>query len=820
MLKNLSISLCKSFGFCAGKRQTVRRGRLLLETLEDRLVPAGLVPAGVEPIIVLQQHTNVQPAVASSPIIYQPYQIRIAYGINGITFGSTPGDGSGQTIAIVDLDNDPNIVGDLNTFDSTYRLTASGPYLSAQYGPASSFLTVYDQNGNVINPSTTTVPVDPTGGWEGEESIDVEWAHAIAPGAKIDVIECSSNLYTGAQTAAGLPGVSVVSMSFGTPEAETSNENSLDSIFTTPSGHQPVTFLAASGDTGAPGGYPAYSPNVVAVGGTTLILNANNTIQRETGWSTGSDAGTSWQNASQLASGGGVSQTETEPSYQKGVQTTGFRTIPDVAFDADPQTGVAIIDSFGGGTVDGNGTSLATPVWAGLVAIADQSRSLSGKATLSSSSASQYQIQTALYGLPSSDFHDNLGGNNGTTTSGLVNPAIYNEITGLGSPVANLIVGGLSGYGSTTGTTDHLVVTAQPPSSITAGNAFTVAISAETASGAVDSSFQGSVTITLASNPGSGTLGGTLTVTAVKGVATFANLTISNAGSGYTLQASSSGLATVTTSSFTVTAPSTSGAVSFVLQTNGQLWEHSSSGWTFLASGIAAISNQGVDNSGRAMTDVINTSGVASEYHNGTGWVNLGSDVSTATAGHGVSYVLFATGYLDEYSDVTGAWTYIDNGVTSISAGTDKNGVNAVDLILTSGAAWEHSDSSGWHFIASGVRYVSAGQMGIADYVTTSGNAYCFAEAAGASTYLAPGVAQVTTGTDQNGNTMIDLLYANGNLYEYHASSGWAFLSGGVQSIGKGRGGLVDVVFSSGNAYEHEANGSWNFLTGSVVMAV
>ena len=89
-------------------------------------------------------------------------------------------------------------------------------------------------------------------------------------------------------------------------------------------------------------GYPAFSPNVVAVGGTTLNLNANGTIASETAWSLGSDPGNPG-----YATGGGTSAFESEPSYQLGVQNTGHRTIPDVAFDADPDTGVDIFQSFG-----------------------------------------------------------------------------------------------------------------------------------------------------------------------------------------------------------------------------------------------------------------------------------------------------------------------------------------------------------------------------------------------------------------------------------------------------------------------------------------
>ena len=100
----------------------------------------------------------------------------------------------------------------------------------------------------------------------------------------------------------------------------------------------------------------------------------------------------------------------------------------------------------------------------------------------------------------------------------------------------------------------QLVVTTQPPVSVTAGSAFSLAVSAEDALGNVATGFTGTVTLALANNPGNSTLGGTLTVTASQGVATFTGLTLNKAGSGYTLQATSSGLSNATTNPFSVTA--------------------------------------------------------------------------------------------------------------------------------------------------------------------------------------------------------------------------------------------------------------------------
>ena len=256
---------------------------------------------------------------------------------------------------------------------------------------------------------------------------------------------------------------------------------------------------------------------------------------------------------------------------------------------------------------------------------------------------------------------------------------------------------------------------------------------------------------------------------------------------------------------------------SFVLKTNGDLYKFTSSGATLLASGIASVSDQSIDDHGQVMVDVVTTGGVAYEYHEGSGFTYLWSGARSAKAGQGVSYVLFSNGVVDEYNDYDDTWTYIDSGVVSIDAGTDKLGVNMVDEIKTSGAAWEHSDSSGWHFLASGVKSVSAGQQGISDFVTIAGNAYSFSEATNLSTFLASNVAAVTSGTDQFGNALIDLVYNGGNLWEYRVGIGWTFLDSGVKSIAKGHAGYVAMVFTSGNAWGHDS--TWHFLTGSAATA-
>ncbi len=303
---------------------------------------------------------------------YTPAEITAAYGLNAITFKSSAGttvngNGAGETIALIEEYHDPNIRSDLNTFDRAYHLPDPS-------------LTVVNLAGNQTNNT-----------WALEESMDVEWAHAIAPGAKILVVEATpSNFQTkelqnqldAVNIARNTPGVVAISMSWGF--IERSSELSYDRYFTTPAGHTGITFIASSGDYGF-SWYPSASPNVLSVGGTSLSLTSSGSYQSETAWY--------W-------SGGGYSPYEPEPSYQSTVQSTGQRSTPDVSFDANPSTGVNIYETSprsgqGSWRVYG-GTSLGAPVWAGIIAIVDQGRALEGKGSLDGAT----QTIPSLYALP------------------------------------------------------------------------------------------------------------------------------------------------------------------------------------------------------------------------------------------------------------------------------------------------------------------------------------------------------------------------------------------------------------------------------------
>jgi len=363
-------------------------------------------------------------AVTAQPAFtgpYQPSELSQAYGFNNIVVNGIAGTGGGQTIAIVDAYDDPNITTDLATFDKQFGLAAPPSFKKVEL--TSGYRALQSNSG-----------------WDMEISLDVEWAHAIAPKANILLVEASSaslsSLLSAVSYASGQPGVSVVSMSWGA--GEFSGETTYDNYFTTPG----VTFVAASGDSGGLAGWPAVSPDVVAVGGTTLTTTASTSGKTTTYAYAGE---TAWSGSS-----GGPSAYETEPVYQTGVQKTGWRTAPDVSLNADPNTGDLVYDSV---PYDGQrgwwivgGTSASTPVFGALVAIADQERVAAKLAPLSQTPADLYSIY-ANQPTTNGPFHDVLHGSNSGYTAG---PG-YDMVTGLGSPNASVLVADLIGIGANEG---------------------------------------------------------------------------------------------------------------------------------------------------------------------------------------------------------------------------------------------------------------------------------------------------------------------------------------------------------------------------------
>ena len=563
-------------------RSGQRLRTLRFERLEGRtlLSVAAVLPADcqAQPTVEVHLLNTADAGGSSSPNGLTPNQVRGAYGLgtyssgvlsNGISFGGINGDGTGQTIAIVSAYDDPNALSDLNAFSANFGL----PTFGGSSGPT---FTKLNQTGGTTLPGTD--PSSPWSGsgpitWEMEESLDIEWAHAMAPMANIILFEASNTgrgLYAAANTAANTNGVVAISMSWG--GSEFYGQTYFDSTyFVTPAGHLGgsatmggtmlaggITFFASSGDNGAYASgsseispqYPASSPNVVSVGATSLYVSGNS-YSSETTWGNGTSSGTSG------GGGGGISNYESQPSYQSGVVnnfSTTQRTYPDVSMDGNLDTGVAIYDSwdFGASTpwLNGymGGTSLAAPMWAAIVTVADQGRATLGLGSLDGPS----QTLPAFYNLAAADFHDITTGS-GIGPSPTYDPGPgYDLATGLGSPVANLLIPQLVG--------PTQLAFGQPPTSAGAGAVLSPAVTVlvEDASGNVVASDTSSVTVAIGNNPSGGTLSGTLTVAAVNGVATFSDLSIDKSGNGYTLTASDTtgnGLLTATSAPFSIGIP-------------------------------------------------------------------------------------------------------------------------------------------------------------------------------------------------------------------------------------------------------------------------
>jgi len=327
-------------------------------------------------------------AATTSPTGLSPSQIKTVYNL--------PSTGGSGTIAIVDAYNAPNIEKDLGTFNTKFSLpactTSNGCFEKHQM--------------------RSSLPTD--SGWALEISLDVEWAHAIAPTAKILLVEARSSsladLLAAVDYARGRSGVTAVSMSWG--GSEFSSEAQYDSYFTSATG---ATFYASSGDSGHGVSWPSVSSNVVSVGGTTLGFDASGALASETAWN---------------GSGGGLSQYEPEPGYQTTFNvpndSTAKRAVPDVSYNADPASGFSVYDSTRYNRQSGwfqvGGTSAGAPQWAAIKALGQ------------SATASQI-YQDAASTNAASFLRDVLTGTNGTCATYCTSGVSYDYVTGLGSPL-------------------------------------------------------------------------------------------------------------------------------------------------------------------------------------------------------------------------------------------------------------------------------------------------------------------------------------------------------------------------------------------------
>ena len=321
-------------------------------------------------------------AATISPSGLSPTQIRKAYNL--------PSTGGSGTIAIIDAYDDPTVQSDFVAF-------------SNQYGLPTNNLEVHKMASTIANDS----------GWDLEISLDVQWAHAIAPNAHILLVEAQSSsltdLLAAVSYATGRSDVVAVSMSWGSTEF--SGETLFDSYFTSTHG---IVFFASAGDHSGVI-WPSSSPNVIGVGGTSLTFNGDGSVASETVW-----------NDSFGTTGGGASAYETEPAYQTtyGVSGAGgMRAVPDVSYDADPASGMSVYDStsYNGqtGWFQVGGTSAGAPQWAAIHSL-----------SLSCSDTNFYQDAKSS---ASSYFRDITSGSNGVHSAA----AGYDYVTGLGSPITS-----------------------------------------------------------------------------------------------------------------------------------------------------------------------------------------------------------------------------------------------------------------------------------------------------------------------------------------------------------------------------------------------
>lgn len=374
-------------------------------------------------------------ATATVVATYTPAQVRAAYGLPVLpaagakpTAAQAAALGAGQTIYIVAARHNPNVAAELAAFNQKFALpgctTRALPAgtalpLAAASATACEFLQVYATAGGA---ATATVPAYDAG-WATEIALDVQWAHATAPLARIVLVEApdpSTTSLVGAVKLANAMGPGVVSMSFGAPEGNFTAAS--DSAFSAPR----MSYLAATGDAGAAVSWPSVSPYVLAVGGTRLTTGSG--ARSEVAWT---------------GTGGGVSAATALPAYQGGAVPgfTGYarRTVADVAFNADPSTGQYLAVMAQGATsvswLSAGGTSLATPQWAGLLAVANAQRALAGKAALGQPHPVLYGQVAAVPGSYASAFADIGSGRNGSCTL-CVAKAGYDLPTGLGTPNA------------------------------------------------------------------------------------------------------------------------------------------------------------------------------------------------------------------------------------------------------------------------------------------------------------------------------------------------------------------------------------------------
>lgn len=330
--------------------------------------------------------------------------VKTATGCNPNTFKTNPSGGS-KAIAIVDAYDYPTAMADLNAFSAQFGLPAvTSSTFQVIFAGGSGGCAGSDPGNNAA--------------WEGEQALDIEWAHAMAPKAKIFLVEAASNLNTDLMVAEDCASKTVAAAGGGEITnswggSEFSSETSMDSHFV----KSGIVFFASSGDS-AGTIWPSVSTNVVAVGGTTTSrVNGGATFgnfAREAAWENG---------------GGGLSTYEPRPSYQSVLPSATNRLVPDVSSDGNPNTGVWTYDNNPSGCcwyVNG-GTSVGSPTWAGIV------NSAGHFATSSNAELTTIYTAYATASTYAADYND-ISYGLCSFYDGSVAKAKWDPCTGVGSP--------------------------------------------------------------------------------------------------------------------------------------------------------------------------------------------------------------------------------------------------------------------------------------------------------------------------------------------------------------------------------------------------
>lgn len=363
---------------------------------------------------------------------YTPALMRKAYNI------PASWTGKGQKIVIVDAYGSPTARADLQTFSDTFGL------------PAAKF--------DTYCASKCPRTVDP--GWAGETSLDVQWAHAIAPAAKINLVVATDNSNVAIDKAVKYAIThnlgDVLSMSYGSDESDYKTHADIKELLAShdlfaDATAKNISLFASSGDNGASdskpkvtASYPASDPLVTAVGGTNLYMSDNGTYQAETVWGDQEDCPLGCRYGPIGATGGAPSVFFSAPRYEKNVTGYKMRTTSDVSYDASVYTSVLVYNGFNANPDDNGfyfvgGTSAGSPQWAGIGALANEQ-----------AGHRLGQLNPQLFGLfGSSDynraFHDVKSGNNAWHGPGFSAGKNYDLPTGLGSPNVKNLVNALKG---------------------------------------------------------------------------------------------------------------------------------------------------------------------------------------------------------------------------------------------------------------------------------------------------------------------------------------------------------------------------------------